>query len=102
MSYPRILPAYQSENLFYHNCMLHVVYHPPIITNKEKANISNLIKYIGHFCELGGVENVGLGSDFDGIELHVNNLENSGKQQNLIDELVKYYSEEQVKGFAAK
>ena len=101
-SHPRNLTDDQAEKLFHKNGMVHVVYHPPFITNKEKANISNLIKHIDHFCELGGVENVGLGSDFDGIELHVNNLENSGKQQNLINELLKYYSEEQVKGFAAK
>lgn len=49
---------------------------------------------------LGGVKQIGLGSDFDGIEQKVIGLENAAKTQNLINELLKYYNEDEVKGFA--
>jgi len=49
---------------------------------------------------LGGEKQIGFGSDFDGINLFVTGLENASKYPNLINELLKHYSEEQVKGFA--
>ena len=46
------------------------------------------------------MKQIGFGSDFDGISTKVEKLENSAMYQNLINELLKYYSEEQVRGFA--
>ena len=82
--------------------MVHIVYYPPFVTYKEKATISDLISHIDHLCSLGGVKHIGFGSDFDGISLHIEGLEHAGKQQNLINELLKYYSAEDVKGFASE
>ncbi|MDY0393315.1 membrane dipeptidase [Virgibacillus halophilus] len=53
-----------------------------------------------HFCELGGLKQIGFGSDFDGISMHVTGLEHAGKYPNFINELLKRYKEEDVKGFA--
>ena len=98
----RNLSDKQSTALFSKKGMVHVVYNPPFITKNEKATIQDLIKHIDHFCALGGINQIGLGSDFDGIQGKIIELENASKQQNLINELLKHYSEEQVRGFAGQ
>ncbi|EIT84751.1 dipeptidase Bdp [Fictibacillus macauensis ZFHKF-1] len=101
-NHPRNVTDDQARALFQSGGTVHVVYHPPFINeNKTEATISDLIAHIDHFCALGGVSHVGLGSDFDGISTYVTHLEHAGKSQNLINELLKYYSEEQVRGFAS-
>jgi membrane dipeptidase len=80
--------------------MVHVVYNPPFIKENGNASIGDLVRHIDHFCSLGGVKQIGLGSDFDGIEQKVKNLEDASKTQNLILALLKYYKEDEVKGFA--
>jgi membrane dipeptidase len=59
-----------------------------------------LIRHIDYLCERGGIKNIGFGSDFDGISSFVTDLENASKYQNLINELLKHFSEEEVIGFA--
>jgi len=98
--HPRNLTDEQAAALFQKGGMIHVVYHPPFIKETGKATIGDLIKHIDHFCSLGGVKQIGLGSDFDGISVFVKDLEDASKTQNLINELLKYYSEEEVRGFA--
>ena len=57
--------------MFERGGMIHVVYNPPFIKENGKVSIDDLVKHIEHFCELGGVNKIGLGSDFDGIETKV-------------------------------
>lgn len=96
----RNLTDQQAKAMFDKGGLVHVVFNPPFINENGKANIFDLIKHIDHFCSLGGVEQIGLGSDFDGISTKVSKLENSSMYQNLVNELLNYYSEEQVMGFA--
>lgn len=101
-NHPRNLSDEQACALFQKNAMIHVVYHPPFVTTRETATITDLIRHIDHFCALGGEYQIGFGSDFDGIEEHIIDLENAGKHQNLINELLKHYREDQVRGFAGE
>lgn len=96
----RNLTDKQIQALFMKNGMIHVVFYPPFIANKREVTIADVIKHIDHLCSLGGEKQIGFGSDFDGIDEHVMGLENAMKFPHLINELLKYYSEEQVKGFA--
>lgn len=100
--HPRNLTDEQAVAMFKKDAMIHVVYHPPFIKETGEATIPDLIKHIDHFCALGGVKNIGLGSDFDGISQFVVNLEDASKSQNLINALLKYYSEDEVRGFASQ
>jgi len=61
-----------------------------------------LVKHIDHFCGLGGVKQIGFGSDFDGITTFVRDLNDASKSQNLINELLKHFKEEEVRGFACE
>lgn len=90
----------QAKALFDKGSMIHVVYCPPFVKESGRASIDDLMKHIDHFCALGGVQHIGLGSDFDGIDEKVIGLENASKQAHLINELLKRFSEDEVKGFA--
>lgn len=99
-NHPRNLTDEQARAMFQQSGLVHVVFNPPFITENGKAGISDLIRHIDHFCSLGGVKQIGLGSDFDGISTFITHLENASKNQNLINELLKFYKEEEVRGFA--
>lgn len=75
--------------------LIQVVFTPPFInTGRRDATIADVIKHIDHLCALGGEKLIGFGSDFDGITSYVDNLEDASKFPNLINELLKHYSEE--------
>ncbi len=99
-NHPRNLTDEQATAMFSKGGTVHVVYHPPFINESGKATIPDLITHIDHFCGLGGVKHIGLGSDFDGISTFVKDLEDASKTQNLINELLKNFKEEEVRGFA--
>lgn len=99
--HPRNLTDEQVSSMFNHNGLIHLVFNPPfIIQDSEQTTIADLIKHIDHLCFLGGVNQIGFGSDFDGISCFVKELEHAGQYQNLINELLKFYTEDEVKGFA--
>src|SRR5690606_18981601 len=99
-NHKRNLTDEQAKAMFERGVMIHVVYNQPFIKENGKVSIDELVKHIEHFCELGGVNKIGRGSDFGGIETKVKNLENAAMTQNLILKLLKYYKEDEVKGFA--
>jgi len=99
--HPRNLDDEQIKEMFKKNGLIHVVFYPPFINkDRDQATISDLIKHIDYLCSLGGARQIGFGSDFDGISLFVDQLEHAGKYQNLINELLKIYPEDIVRGFA--
>lgn len=99
--HPRNLYDEQVEHIIKKKGLIHVVFNPPFINkDKEEATIPDLIKHIDHLCSLGGVKQIGFGSDFDGISTYVKGLEDASMYPSLINELLKHYSEEEVRGFA--
>lgn len=96
----RNLTDEQAKALFAKGGFLGVVFYPPFVNQGEETTIFDLIKHIEHFCSLGGAGHIGFGSDFDGIDRYVKGLENASMYQNLINELLKYYQEDLVRGFA--
>ena len=59
--------------------------------------IDDLLRHIDHLAGLGGISNIGLGSDFDGATT-VTGLEDASKLHNLVEILAKKYSDKEVKG----
>lgn len=99
--HPRNLDDEQAKAMFAKNGMIDVVFCLPFIKEGGiDVHIADLVNHIDHFSSLGGVKNIGLGSDFDGIDAYMKNLENASKFQNLINELQKRFSESEVEGFA--
>lgn len=99
--HPRNLDDDQAKAMFAKNGMIDVVFCLSFIKEGGKnVEIADLVKHIDHFSSLGGVKNIGIGSDFDGIDAYMKNLENASEFQNLIHELQKHFSESEVEGFA--
>lgn len=72
---------------------------PDFIDENGQASISKIIKHLDHICSLGGENQVGFGSDFDGIMKTVPDLENYSKYTQIIEQLLRFYSEDQVNNF---
>lgn len=99
--HPRNLNDDQIVGMFNKGGFIHLVFNPPFINKGSiSATIDDLIAHIDHFCSLGGIGKIGFGSDFDGISYYVKDLEHAGKYQHLINKLLTYYSEDDVRGFA--
>lgn len=98
--HPRNLSDEQAKAMFAKKGLIHVVYCPPFVKKEGEVDIDDLITHIDHFCTLGGIKQIGLGSDFDGISSKIKELEDATMHTNLINALLKKYTEDEVKGFA--
>ena len=66
------------------------------------ADLDRIIEHIEHFAGLGGVDNVGIGSDFDGIEVLPGGIDGAESLYKIIDRLLRMgYTEAQVRGIAS-
>ena len=73
----------------------------------EKASprpgVSDVVNHIDHAVKVGGIEHVGIGTDFDGIEVTPKGLEDVSKLPKVFDQLKrKGYSEDQIELIAGK
>ena len=73
----------------------------------EKASprpgVSDVVNHIDHAVKVGGIEHVGIGTDFDGIEVTPKGLEDISKLPKVFDQLKRRgYSEDQIELIAGK
>ena len=97
--HPRNLRDEQISALIERDSVIGVTFVPQFLTGTKQAEIDDVIRHVEHICSLGGENNVGFGSDFDGIEYTVNRLAGNEQYVNLWNSLQKYYSDIQVKKF---
>lgn len=65
---------------------------------KTQASIDDVVRHIDHIKRIAGVEAIGLGSDFDGIDCAPTGLEDVSKFPNLTRKLLeKGYSEREIR-----
>jgi membrane dipeptidase len=69
-------------------------------TPYHEASIAHLLKHIEHVCELGGENCIFFGSDFDGIDHKIKDLENYTHIGHLTEALLRHYPESLVKKWA--
>ncbi len=65
------------------------------------ATLEDLVTHVKHLANLVGVEHIGLGSDYDGINKTVQGLAHAGEAQNLLEALREHFSDEEVRGIAS-
>ncbi|MFJ6207959.1 dipeptidase [Lysinibacillus sp. NPDC092081] len=97
--HPRNLTDAQAKALVKHGGHIHVVYYPPFI--QDNATMDDLVAHVQHLANIVGVEHLGLGSDFDGIDATVKGLVHAGEAQNLLETLREHFSTEEVRGIAS-
>ncbi|WP_020007488.1 dipeptidase [Salinicoccus albus] len=88
--HPRNLYDDQIKQLINNNGMINIVFNPPFV-KEGSVEIKDLFPHIDRIVELGGEENIGLGSDFDGISEYIKDLEDAGKYSNLTVKLTERY-----------
>jgi len=75
-------------------------FYPPFLSDGE-TDVYDIIRHIEHFLSLGGENNIGLGSDFDGIDKTPKKMENSAQFYKLFDAMLSLnYPEELVEKIA--
>ncbi|KIL35696.1 membrane dipeptidase [Cohnella kolymensis] len=97
-NHPRNLTDSQIQTLLSAGGLIGLTFVPWFLTSSEPANINDIMKHIEHICALGGANQVGFGSDFDGVDRHVQGLEHPGRYTVLADTLLRHYPESVVKG----
>ncbi|MBL0388477.1 dipeptidase [Tumebacillus sp. ITR2] len=83
----------QLKALFKTNGLVGVTYVPAFICNGP-ASISHLMRHIDHILSLGGENHLGFGSDFDGIETTMTDLEHGEHYHRLIEAVNKAYGDD--------
>lgn len=72
----------------------------PLFLGKEE-NLSVMIRHIEHFLSLGGENHIGIGTDFDGIDRTIPEIQDASQMENLINRLLQLnYSETVIKKIA--
>lgn len=99
-AHPRNLMDEQILALFKKNSVIGITFVKEFLRENGDITVSHIIKHIEHICSLGGEDHIGFGSDFDGTDGLISGLENAGKYDFLIEELLKFYSNEQVEKFS--
>lgn len=97
--HPRNLNDEQLKALIKRNSIIGVTFVPQFLRSEKQANIADIIRHIEYICSLGGENNIGFGSDFDGILETVVNVSAYRDYENVINELCKHYAASTVERF---
>lgn len=80
-----------------------VNFYPYFLAEDGQADAALIARHIDHICQMGGAENVGFGSDFDGIEVTPGNLRHPGEIPTLLEELRRLgYDDAAIAGIAGE
>ena len=88
-AHPRNLTDQQLRALGRHKGIVGVNFYPQFLKESGVATRDDVVRHICHIAEVAGVETVGLGSDFDGIEETPEGLKHVGDFEYLLDDLIK-------------
>ena len=100
-SSPRNLWPEQARAIFAGRGFIGINFYSDFLADGREAVIDDVIRHIDGFCELGGVDCVGFGSDFDGIERWPEGLSNPAGFPVVLERLERMgYTNAQVAGFA--
>jgi membrane dipeptidase len=101
--HPRNVPDQVLRRLPDNGGVVMVMFYPPFISPREEATLSDVADHIEHVAALAGIDHVGIGSDFDGIELVPEGLEDVSTFPALFTELARRgWSEEDLTKLAGQ
>jgi len=98
--HPRNITDEQIRAIIANDGRIGINFYPPFLRGDgAQASMDDVLRHVEHICSLGGVNHVGFGSDFDGIDIKVPGLEKPEGYDRLEEELSKHYSPDEVEGF---
>jgi len=78
--------------------LIGIFFLPKYISRKSPVTVDNVVDHIDHIREIGGIDIIALGSDFDGMSKRTKGLEDAGKLPSLTETLLKRgYRENEIK-----
>lgn len=87
--HPRNLSDEQLRTLFHNKGFVGINFFAKFLKEDGEADLNTVVDHMVHMCNLGGEDNIGLGSDFDGITLYPKGLRNTGDIPKLIETMVR-------------
>ena len=94
--HPRNLDDEQIKAIFDVDGCIGVNFYPPFVFG-ERCTIEDIVNHIEYLLELGGENNIGLGSDFDGISSLPDGVHGVEDTEKIIDEMLRRgYKEELI------
>ncbi|WP_018211475.1 dipeptidase [Desulfitobacterium hafniense] len=85
--HPRNLTDEQLKALAQNGGVVGVNFYPGFLTQEPKASLQDVVRHIQYIAEVAGVDVIGLGSDFDGIDSTPTGLEGADKYGDLAEAL---------------
>lgn len=85
--HPRNLTDEQLRALSRKGGIVGVNFYPEFLTKEAEANLLDVVCHIRHIAEVAGVDAVGLGSDFDGMDSTPKGLEGANNYEALVQAL---------------
>jgi len=96
-NHPRNLTDEQLKAIINMNGIIGITFIKDFVSANEEPSIYDLLRHIDHIADLGGINNIGLGSDFDGGSV-IKELSDPSKLNNLTELLYKRYKADEVEG----
>ncbi|WLD95226.1 dipeptidase [Alkalihalobacillus sp. AL-G] len=100
--HPRNLNDDQIRALIQKDGVIGITFVPYFLNDVSPVKIPMILRHIDYIASLGGASNIGFGSDFDGISETVKGLDSYYGYERLINELIRHYPEEFVRGLCYK
>jgi membrane dipeptidase len=94
--HPRNLRDEQIKQLIARGGMISLTFVPWFVKPKD-ATVTDVLRHIEHVAALGGLANIGFGSDFDGIDDWIPGLENPSRYTPFAELLCRHYPERDVR-----
>lgn len=66
--HPRNLKDAQIKELVKNNGVMGINFYSPFLTENDNCTIDDILRHIGYLLDAGNENNIGIGSDFDGVE----------------------------------
>ena len=99
--HPRNLTDEQLKAIIEMDGLIGITFVPQFVRTGGQVGVDGLLPHIERVCELGGEKQLMFGSDFDGIDTHIQGLSHPGELESLEETLVKTYTAQQVESFFA-
>lgn len=85
----RNLTDEQFKNLMAKNGVCGINLYPIFVNSSKNATLDNVIRHIEHFLSLGGEDNIGIGTDLDGIDFTPKEIPDCSRVYKLFDRLLQ-------------